>query len=672
MTLAALARSPPRVHDRALSLSHWSASLLAVTGEPQSESAEASAPAFAPHRAHQPNMPVHTRTERPEPSCREGEFRLRCAGPHLGDSKEQHVMRRPPPAPSLSSSQTAGGGADSISGAAPSSRSSFCASSSSDSCPPISDELDASLCASVSSLCSSPYSSVLLDLELSSDEMTRSVMYPREPCDPCGPCDCLVIDIDLDWPPQESPPAGSTAPPPAAPNPAFAVDPTAAAWQTGGEDDHGKQPWREFWPPTRGTPFHQRVASLRPDVLSFSFDRHNHLLQHPWQAWKSPQPDAVDPGRDEEEYTLSDTDELPSAHSGSSRRSRCSSSVEHAREELDELVQVDLQLPHVTPREFNYLRPLRRYERERPYRLQLPPGLTPIPNTNVLTKSYHPAVHINDMSGHEDKFKLDVSGFQFFKCPVSVGEWNDQAIMDGYLPALQDWAVRLLGGDSGLVYSYNRPWDPLSPNNPLDPRTLEISDDEDEDECYYSMKRYLAADRRDDHYNAIAKVKADPCGPCRWKTPLFRVHCDASENTHKRRMPMYFPDDFERLMKGRVRLVSVWRTLSTHVQDTPLALCDARTVNREDLVPMDIVYPHFADEVYEVKYNKSHRWFYNKRMKTDDVAIFKLHDTHSKETVCPHTAFVNPEVPENTPPRTSIEVKMMIFGGDLADDRDAH
>ena len=77
---------------------------------------------------------------------------------------------------------------------------------------------------------------------------------------------------------------------------------------------------------------------------------------------------------------------------------------------------------------------------------------------------------------------------------------------------------------------------------------------------------------------------------------------------------------------------SVWRALTTPIQDTPLALCDARTVGCEDLVPMDIVYPHFADEVYEVRFNKSHRWFYKQGMKTDDVAIFNLHDTHSKDT----------------------------------------
>jgi len=73
--------------------------------------------------------------------------------------------------------------------------------------------------------------------------------------------------------------------------------------------------------------------------------------------------------------------------------------------------------------------------------------------SNIATENY--PVPIHDISGHEKSFRLDVSGFQFYDCPISVGEWNDQAITESYLPALRDWAVTLLGGDSGLVYSYN-------------------------------------------------------------------------------------------------------------------------------------------------------------------------------------------------------------------------
>jgi hypothetical protein len=426
------------------------------------------------------------------------------------------------------------------------------------------------------------------------------------------------------------------------------------------------QPWRQYWPPALNSPWFWQVASQRPDVLYFSFDPHNHLLhqKHPWQMWKS-QHAALSQPDDEDMLSLSELSlALPAV---------VNESTQQLRDELDDMIQVDLQLPSVSPKQFNYLRPLRRYQHERPYRLQLPPGLVPIPATNVLPECY--PVRIHDMSGHEDKFLLDVSGFQFFKCPVAVGEWTDQAAAETYLPALLEWVVALLGGDSGLVYSFNfrhhssdrfayvqRPWGTqhnLVPPGDTPPTPVIGG----EDDLCHSLRRFIDSNKRDDPFNAIAAVEADPLGPCHWKQPLFRVHCDASENTHKYRLPLLLPDDADRLMRGRVRQVSVWRKLSTHVQDTPLAFCDARTVNPEDLVPMDVVYPHFADEVCEVRYSQSHRWFYNKSMTTEDVAIFKLHDTHSKDTVCPHSAFVDPDVPSGTPPRLSIEAKIMIFGG---------
>ena len=77
---------------------------------------------------------------------------------------------------------------------------------------------------------------------------------------------------------------------------------------------------------------------------------------------------------------------------------------------------------------------------------------------------------------------------------------------------------------------------------------------------------------------------------------------------------------------------SIWRPISpVPVEDCPLALCDFRTVDWDDLVPMDIVYPHFVDEAYEVKYNPSHRWFYKKGMTQEDVIVFKLYDSLRSE-----------------------------------------
>jgi len=65
--------------------------------------------------------------------------------------------------------------------------------------------------------------------------------------------------------------------------------------------------------------------------------------------------------------------------------------------------------------------------------------------------------------------------------------------------------------------------------------------------------------------------------------------------------------------------------------DCPLAICDYRTVDHDDLVPMDIVYPHFLDEAYEVRYNPSHRWFYKRDMGPEDVVLFKMYDSLASE-----------------------------------------
>jgi hypothetical protein len=86
------------------------------------------------------------------------------------------------------------------------------------------------------------------------------------------------------------------------------------------------------------------------------------------------------------------------------------------------------------------------------------------------------------------------------------------------------------------------------------------------------------------------------------------------------------------MMEDRVRFINIWRPISpAPVEDCPLALCDFRTVDPSDLVAMDIVYPHFTDEAYEVKYNPSHRWFYKRGMTQEDVIVFKLFDSMKSE-----------------------------------------
>ena len=71
---------------------------------------------------------------------------------------------------------------------------------------------------------------------------------------------------------------------------------------------------------------------------------------------------------------------------------------------------------------------------------------------------------------------------------------------------------------------------------------------------------------------------------------------------------------------------SVWRCVAGANADAPLAVCDYRSITPKDLHRIDIVYPHFSEEGFEVTYNPAHRWYYKKGMSKDDIVLFKIDD----------------------------------------------
>jgi hypothetical protein len=49
----------------------------------------------------------------------------------------------------------------------------------------------------------------------------------------------------------------------------------------------------------------------------------------------------------------------------------------------------------------------------------------------------------------------------------------------------------------------------------------------------------------------------------------------------------------------------------------PLALCDSRTLAKDDIVASDIVLLHLQIEAYEVWYNPEQKWYYVNEQETD-------------------------------------------------------
>jgi hypothetical protein len=158
--------------------------------------------------------------------------------------------------------------------------------------------------------------------------------------------------------------------------------------------------------------------------------------------------------------------------------------------------------------------------------------------------------------------------------------------------------------------------------------------------------------------------------------PAMRVHIDRSggsigsnfiwrsvRRTRMQRLRELLGEDADELLRGRLQVITLWRTIRGPARDTPLAVCDARTVHSRDLIPSDLVYEDRVAEAYSVVYNPAHRWYYAPEMQADEALLIKCSDTKRDDCAqsSPHSAFTDPTTPADAPPRESIEVRMLVF-----------
>ncbi len=147
------------------------------------------------------------------------------------------------------------------------------------------------------------------------------------------------------------------------------------------------------------------------------------------------------------------------------------------------------------------------------------------------------------------------------------------------------------------------------------------------------------------------------------RPPVHRVHVDFTATSGWRKAGEILGDANHELLRGRFAVINVWRPIRGPLQDSPLAVSDARSVPFEDLVATDLIYPDRVGEFYTVKFNPSHRWFYAPQMKHEEVLLIKCFDSSDDGIArfAPHTAFVDPTASANALPRESIEVRTLAF-----------
>ncbi|KIX01207.1 uncharacterized protein Z518_08932 [Rhinocladiella mackenziei CBS 650.93] len=182
------------------------------------------------------------------------------------------------------------------------------------------------------------------------------------------------------------------------------------------------------------------------------------------------------------------------------------------------------------------------------------------------------------------------------------------------------------------------------------------------------LKKHLGASRVH-AYDHVLREQRDPGMPRtdgfeKSKRTVLTTHCDISQTCAQNRVKEYFPDpEEENLYQGRWQIVNVWRPLVDVVESHPLAVCDAKTVCREDLTPSDMIYPTHTTEIYHLFHNPGQKWYYLDAQTKDEVLLLKNFDS-DLSTACAHTAFVDPATPPTAKGRKSVEVRCWVFYAD--------
>lgn len=270
------------------------------------------------------------------------------------------------------------------------------------------------------------------------------------------------------------------------------------------------------------------------------------------------------------------------------------------------------------------------------------------PDRAFEVKDHQKLVH--NLRGQESDFTIDNSGFQIVTSPAREKLFTDEtAIQESYYEDVEALIHKHMPGKVKKIHIFD-----------------------------HTIRR---------------RTKNSP------RQPVQQVHTDVTANATIDHVRRFLPaEELDSLLQGRYQIINVWRPIEFSASDCPLAVIDWRTTDPEDFITVDVMFPKPSDcnkqesgslqklpdsstygslEGYElgheagaVQANSRHKWYYLKDMTPLEVMLFKCYDsfgegqpfaTKGTSVWTPHSAFVDPQTPEDAPARQSIEVRCLVF-----------
>lgn len=228
--------------------------------------------------------------------------------------------------------------------------------------------------------------------------------------------------------------------------------------------------------------------------------------------------------------------------------------------------------------------------------------------------------------GRTSRASLSVheGGFALFDAPSPIRDYADPGLIArDYYPAVAELALHASGATRAWVFDH--------------------------------LVRHVAQDTRQLGFGGVGKGQAAAANGC--------VHNDYSEASGLARLPLVLGDALASAEGRRYAILNIWRPVRGPVLDTPLALCDARTVDARDLAVAEVRYPRRTGLIYLARFSERHRWTYFSGMDVGEALVFKQYDSQHGGVArfTPHAAFRHPDAPHDAPPRISIEARCLVI-----------
>lgn len=147
------------------------------------------------------------------------------------------------------------------------------------------------------------------------------------------------------------------------------------------------------------------------------------------------------------------------------------------------------------------------------------------------------------------------------------------------------------------------------------------------------------------------------------REPSSVIHNDYTDASAVKRLRDILPEEADQRLRHRFAIINVWRSIAGRVLTTPLALCDASSIRRSDLVAAERRARDRIGELEMATWDPAHRWYWFSGVTPNEAVLIKTFDSaldgRARRSI--HTAFRNPDAPAGAAPRESIETRTFAF-----------